>query len=321
MSKNRYWRAVSVDCIRPEIFPNMAIYLKSSENYILYKDHERRLTEADLRRLERSFTEFIYVRSGDTQAVDEYLERCLDDALTREDLSSEAKGNILYQASVNSVVDLFESPEESANLNRSRTLIRHMLQYVATDPNALKSLRTVANNNLYLFAHSVQVAALSLLFHEKRFNLAPDEMIDVGIGSLLHDFGMTFICSEVMDKPDALSKFEYHTVKQHTRKGYDFLKGTGHFSQIALQVVRHHHERYDGNGYPDGLKGDAIPRSAQVAAICNVYSALSLERPYRKASSQAEALKAMAEDAKNGAFNQELFDCFYEIITEVSGTV
>lgn len=148
MSKNRYWRAVSVDCIRPELFPKVAIYLKSSENYILYKNQERDFTDADLSRLERSFTEFIYVRSGDMQVVDAYLERCLDDALTQEELSSEAKGNILYQASVNSVVDLFESPEESANLNRSRTLIRYMLQYVATDPNALKSLRTMYKSDM-----------------------------------------------------------------------------------------------------------------------------------------------------------------------------
>lgn len=319
MSKDRFWRALSVDCINPEKFPKVSLFLKSGGNYVLYKNHEHSFTEADRRRLERSFTEFIYVRSGDMQIVNDYLETALTDALAREDLSSEAKGNMLYQASVNNVVDMFESPELAANLNRSRTLIRHMLAFIATDPNALKSLGIIAENNLYIFSHSVQVTALNLLFHEKQFKLPPDELLDVGIGSLLHDYGMTFISSEVMDKPDALSKVEYYKVKQHAQLGYEFMKETGQYSEIALNIIRHHHERYDGNGYPCGLKGDAISRSAQVGAICDVYCALTMDRVYRKACSQAEALKIMAEEAQNGAFNPDFFNTFAELINESNG--
>lgn len=313
--KDRFWRPISIDSIDPAHFPNVALFLKSSGNYVLYKDQERKFTADDRRRLERNYTEFLYVRSGDMEEINDYLENNLSEMLAREDLSGTQKGMILYQTSVNYVIDVFESPETAANLTRCRKLIQQMMRYVATEKHALESLRSIASHNFYIFAHSVQVTALNLLAHEKLFSVDPDEMIDVGIGSLLHDFGMIFISGDILDKPDALSDVEYYKVKQHTQKGYEFLKQTGLFSEVSLTIVRHHHERYDGNGYPTAAKGDAIPRSAQLAAICDTYSALTTDRVYRKASSHEEAFKLMREESKGGGFNGELFQRFEEIIS------
>ncbi|MDD2273020.1 MAG: HD domain-containing protein [Desulfuromonadaceae bacterium] len=314
MSKDRYWRAISIDSISPDCFPSVALYLRSGGNYVLYKDPERMFTVADYSRLERNFTEFLYVRSGDMEILNEFMENGLTEMLARDDLSSAVKGKILYQTSVNCVIDMFESPDTAANLLRCRNMVQHMLQHVATDSHALESIQAVVDNNFYIFAHAVQVTALSLLFHEMIFDLAPDEMIDVGVGSLLHDYGMIFITGEILEKNDALSDIEYYKVKQHTQKGYEYLKQSGNYGEIVLNIVRYHHERYDGNGYPTGLKGDDIPRSGQVAAICDVYSALIMDRAHRKANSHEDAIKIMREEAEKGAFNPELFNHFVEIV-------
>lgn len=316
MSKDRYWRAISLDSISPECFPSVALFLRSGGNYVLYKDPDRMFTAADYRRLERNCTEFLYVRSGDMEVLNEYMENSLATLLVRDDLDSAAKGRVLYQTSVNCVIDMFESPETAANLLRCRNMVQHIMHHVAADPNAMASLQTVIDHNFYIFAHAVQVAALSLLVHEKLFDLAPDEMIDVGIGSLIHDYGMTFITSEVLEKNDALSDIEYYKVKQHTQKGYEFLKRCGNYSEVVLNIVRYHHERYDGNGYPTGIKGDDIPRSGQVAAICDVYSALIMDRAHRKANSHADAVKIMRNETNEGAFNPELFEQFVTIVAE-----
>lgn len=316
MSKERYWRAISIDSISPECFPDVALYLKSCGNYVLYKDPGRKFTVEDNRRLERSFTEFLYVRSGDMELLNDFMENSLTDMLARDDLSNAAKGKILYQTSVNCVIDMFEAPETSANLLRCRNMVQHILQHVASDPHALSAIKTVIDHNFHIFTHAVQVAALSLLVHEKDFDLAADEMIDVGLGALMHDYGMTFITSEVLEKNDALSDIEYYKIKQHTQKGYEYLKQSGNYSGVVLNIVRYHHERYDGNGYPTGIKGDDIPRSAQVAAICEVYSSLIMDRSNRKASSNTEALKVMHDEAGRGAFNPELFEQFVALITE-----
>jgi len=316
MDKDRYWRAISIDSISPEHFPCVALYLRNGANYVLYKDPERMFTADDYRRLERNFTKFLYVRSGDIDILNEFMENSLGETLARDDLNSEAKSRILYQTSVNCVIDMFESPETTANLLRCRNMVQHILQYVTTETQTMESLQTVIDCDFYIFAHVVQVTALSLLMHEKLFKLAPDEMIDVGIGSLIHDYGMTFITNDVLEKNDALSDVEYWKVKQHTQKGYEYFKRFGAYSEIVLNIVRYHHERYDGQGYPTGIKGDSIPRSGQVAGICDVYSALIMDRPRRKANSHADAIKIMRDEAKNGAFNLELFNQFAEIINE-----
>ncbi len=316
---DNYWRPISIDSIDSDCFPPVALFIKTGGNYVLYKDNDRRFSDADRSRLERSFTEFVYIRTGDMEDVNAYLESHLTEMLARKDLSPTTKGKILYQASANCIIDMFEAPEAAANLERSRNLIKHMLSFVADTPHTLEALQTIAGTNFYIFAHSVQVTALSLLMHEKLFNVDPDEMIDVGIGSLIHDYGMIFITDKILDKSDALSDVEYYKVKQHTQKGYEFLKNTGKFGEVALTIIRHHHERYDGDGYPAGLKGDQIPRSAQISAICDVYSALTLNRSYRKAISHAEALKTMTSEARGGAFNIELFKGFEEIINITKG--
>ncbi len=317
--KDSYWRPISIDSIDPEYFPLIPLFLKSSGNYVLYKDAERPFTSEDRRRLERSFTEFVYVRSGDMLEINRYLESNLTKLLGRDDLNSTAKGKILYQSSVNCVIDMFESPESSAHIERCNSLIRHMMKFAATGSHILDAFHSIAGHNFYIFVHSVQVTALGMLVHEKLFNIEHDEMMDVGVGSMIHDYGMIFITDKILDKADPLSDIEYYKVKQHTRKGYEYLRDTGKFSEVALNIVHYHHERFDGAGYPSGLKKDDIPRSAQVASICDVYSALTLDRSYRKAVSHQDALKTMKQEAKAGAFNVELFNRFEELVTMMKG--
>jgi HD-GYP domain-containing protein (c-di-GMP phosphodiesterase class II) len=316
MSKDRYWRAISIDSISPVHFPNVALFLMSGGNYVLYKAPDREFTVDDYHRLARNNTEFLYVRSGDMESINEFMENGLSKMLSRDDLSGKAKGRILYQTSVNCLIDMFESPETTANQIRCRNMVQHILQQVSTDTHALESLKSIVGHNFYIFAHSVQVTALSLLVHSELFTLAHDEMVDIGTGSLLHDYGMTFITSELLEKNDALSEIEYYKVKQHTQQGYEYFKHSGNYSEIVLNIVRYHHERYDGNGYPTGIKSDDIPRSGQVAAICDVYSALTMDRPQRKANSHADAVTIMREEAQNGAFNLELLNNFLGIINE-----
>ena len=315
---DHYWRAISIDSIDPDYFPAVPLFMKTAGNYVLYKDAERRFSAADRSRMERTCTEFMYVRSGDMEEISAYLEGGLRDMLSRDDLDSARKGRILYQTSINYLVDAFEAPEQASNLERCRQLIQHMMAYVANDEHALKSIQSVVAHNLYIFSHSVQVTALNLLAHERLFNVDPDELVDVGIGSLLHDYGMIFVSNDILQKPDALSDVEYYKIKQHTQKGFEFLKDTKSFGDVPLTIVRHHHERYDGNGYPLGIKGDKIPRSAQLSILCDTYSALTLDRVYRKAVSHQDAIKSMREES-GGAFNPELLPGFIELVNAQKG--
>jgi HD-GYP domain-containing protein (c-di-GMP phosphodiesterase class II) len=247
------------------------------------------------------------------EIVTDYLESNLFDFLQDENLSSISKGKILYQTSANYVTDVFETPDKSANLGRCQNLIKNFILYVTTNKNSLKALESLIENNFYIYTHSIQVTALSLLAHAEIFMLNRDELIDIGVGSILHDFGMIFISGDITNKPEALSDIEYHKVKMHAVRGYDFFKKTKGVSDISLSIIRNHHERYDGSGYPLGLKGNDIPRSVQVTSVCDVYSALTTDRTYRKATSSVDALRIMKEDAKG--FNPHILERFAEIVT------
>lgn len=315
---DQFWRPISVDCLDPDTFPDIALYFKTGGRYILYKNADCKLTETDQQRIKNNRIDFVYVHVGNLQKVNQYLTQNLHQVLKKEDLDNTEKSRFLYQTSINHVVDIFENPEQSACLDRCRILIRQMMDYIVKDELAFRSLISIVSCDNYIFSHAVQVTALNLLLHEKIFNLIPDEMVEVGIGSLLHDFGMTFISDELLEKPDKLTAEEYLVVKTHTEDGYKQLKKLG-LGEVALHVVRYHHERYNGSGYPFGMQENDIPRSAQLAAICDTYSALIHKRSYRPALSQTNALAELSRLAADGLFNEAYCSRFEKMINATKG--
>ena len=136
-------------------------------------------------------------------------------------------------------------------------------------------------------------------------------------GSALHDIGKIGIPEEILNKPGKLTKEEYEIIKEHTVIGEKMLKNLELYQdepliKTACEIVRWHHERYDGNGYPDGLKGDEIPISAQIVSIADVYDELVSERVYKEAFSHEKAME-MILNGECGAFNPLLLECLVEI--------
>ncbi|MBT0665012.1 HD domain-containing protein [Geobacter pelophilus] len=297
------------------MFPAIALYTKGTgSNYVLYKPYDRPFTLADKDRLERTNKQNIYIRSDDSPDLTAYIEENLSGFLVDDSISQRSKNMVLYQTSMEFVAEIMEAPHMlAANFTRCKGLIRNLMKHVSTSASLLSVLQEVAAGHLYILSHSVKVAALTMLMHEKAFNICQDEMLDVGIGGILHDIGMTLISPDILEKPEALSNIEYETVKTHSQKGYELLNKAGVFSDITLTIVRHHHEKWDGTGYPAKLKGNNISRSAQVAAVCDIYCALVSDRAYRKASSHAEAIRIMTSEA-GGTFNKELFEQFRKIV-------
>ena len=309
------YKSIPVECVFPELFPSIALYTKGSGvNFVLYKPSDRPFTQTDQQRLERTGTKNIFIHYDDINCITTYFEKNLSSFLDNSAISDKAKNLILYQTAMEFVAEVLETPESApSNLTRCKSLIKNLMKHLSSTTSLLQVLKDVASDNLYILSHSVKVAALTMLVHEKAFNICHDEMLDVGVGAILHDIGMTFISNEILEKPEALSNIEYEVVKTHSQKGYDYLNKSGLFSEVSLSIVRHHHEKWDGTGYPAKLRGDNISRSAQVTAVCDIYAALVSDRPYRKASSHADAIRIM-ESESGRSFNKELFDNFKLII-------
>ena len=134
----------------------------------------------------------------------------------------------------------------------------------------------------------------------------------IGPAALLHDVGKLAIPDRLLDKPGPLTRAEYAIVQQHAVIGSDILTAAGFPGAVAL-IVRHHHERWDGSGYPDGLRGESIPVVARVLAIVDCYDALMSDRPYRRALSHGRAVKMIAEQ-RAIMYDPAITDVFLRVV-------
>ena len=150
-----------------------------------------------------------------------------------------------------------------------------------------------------------------------RYSLTREDVARISMASALHDIGKIAISSEILNKPGRLKPEEFSVVKDHAMIGANMLRELP-FSmdeplmKAAYEICRWHHERWDGSGYPDGLKGDECPISAQVVALADVYDALTTDRVYKKAMSHEEAVKMLISD-RSGAFNPLLLKSLDDI--------
>ncbi len=155
-----------------------------------------------------------------------------------------------------------------------------------------------------------------------RYHLTPSDISRIGIASSLHDIGKISIPDEILNKPGRLTDEEFEIMKTHTSVGAEMLadvpvKQEDPLIRTAYEICRWHHERFDGKGYPDGLKGDDIPISAQAVSLADVYDALTSKRVYKEAFSHEKAL-SMIVAGECGTFNPFLLECFVEIADDIA---
>jgi HD-GYP domain-containing protein (c-di-GMP phosphodiesterase class II) len=315
-SRQEFYKPLVVECLLPDFFPAVSLYIRGpSGNYILYKPAERAFSQADLERLARNDTKSIYIRTGDIGDVTQYLESHLSEFLDNEHISAKAKSVILQLTSMEYVAEILSQSKNTAeyDLGRCKKLLKNLMNHVAKKNSLIEMMREISKDSAYILVHSVQVAVLSMLIHDKYYHIDSDEMLSVGIGGLFHDIGLTFLSHDILDRPNALSDMALKTVQLHPSMGHEFLEKTGQFDEITLSIVKHHHERWDGSGYPGRLEGNNISRSAQVAALCDIYSALTNKRVYRNASTHEEAIAILELDAERN-FSIELFQNFKSIV-------
>ena len=150
-----------------------------------------------------------------------------------------------------------------------------------------------------------------------KYKISPEEQDDIPLASALHDIGKIAIDEKILNKPGKLTAEEFAIIKTHSMHGAEMLSKLENFENepllhTAYEIARWHHERWDGRGYPDGLKGDDIPISAQIVSLADVYDALTSERCYKPPYSHDAAIQ-MILNGECGAFNPLLLECLKDI--------
>ncbi len=183
---------------------------------------------------------------------------------------------------------------------------------IARNPAAMLSVLRLKNKDDYTYLHSVAVAALMMALG-RRLGYEGAELKELGLAGLLHDIGKVGVPDAVLNKPGRLSPLEMTSVRQHPQIGWDILRREAAAGPVALDVCLHHHEKTDGSGYPEKLAGNSISRAARMGAICDVYDAITSDRPYKRGWEPAEAIRRMAE-WQDGHFDRDLFHAFVKLI-------
>ncbi|MBA3930850.1 MAG: phosphodiesterase [Xanthomonas sp.] len=178
-------------------------------------------------------------------------------------------------------------------------------------PTALVSVARLKDADSYTYLHSVAVSALMAML-AKQLQLPDDQVREAAFGGLLHDMGKAMLPVEVLNKPGKLTEEEFAIVRQHPVHGERLLRDGGITQEAILHIARHHHEKVNGAGYPQRLSGAELPLLTRMSAICDVYDAITSNRPYKAGWDPAESLRRMA--SWQGHFDETLMKSFVRSI-------
>jgi HD-GYP domain-containing protein (c-di-GMP phosphodiesterase class II) len=186
-------------------------------------------------------------------------------------------------------------------------LVADIAASVSRNQNALISLVRLKTKDDYTYMHSVAVCAMMVAL-AKQLNLSELETRQAGLAGLMHDIGKAGIPLEVLNKPGALTEEEFNLVKLHPERGHELLLEAGINDETVLDVCLHHHEKMDGTGYPSKFKDEQISLFAKMGAVCDVYDAITSNRPYKSGWDPGVSLQRMAQ--WKGHFDETIFKAF-----------
>jgi putative nucleotidyltransferase with HDIG domain len=179
-------------------------------------------------------------------------------------------------------------------IEKADHVVDKMVDSIFRNKDALTNLGRIKKVDEYTFYHSVSVSVLLISF-AKHLGFDPQLIKTIGIGGLLHDIGKMKIPIEILNKPGKLSDDEFKQIKDHATHSRTILEEYPDIDELSVFIAAQHHERFDGTGYPDGLKGDQINEFGRMAAIVDVYDAITSDRCYHRGMLPSEALKKLFE--------------------------
>lgn len=224
-----------------------------------------------------------------------------------------ARAQKLCARSKAAIVEMFSDARmgQAVTLDHVADMVNEISDSVLRHPNAMISLARLKTSDEYTYMHSVAVCALMIAL-ARHLGMPEEQVHEAGMAGLLHDIGKMAIPDVILNKPGKLTDNEFSTMRQHPEAGGRMLLESRQISALVLDVCLHHHEKVDGSGYPHRLAGEQISLFARMGAVCDVYDAITSDRPYKKGWDPAESIRKMAE--WKGHFDEKVFQAFVKSV-------
>lgn len=219
----------------------------------------------------------------------------------------------IISSSKSTVMHMFSEARmgKAVDVKDAADLVDEITSSVSRNADALISLARLKTTDDYTYMHSVAVCAMMISLAQQ-LGMSREQAKQAGMAGLLHDVGKVSVPLDILNKPDRLTEEEFASVRSHTVAGHSILQQLDGIGQAALDVSLHHHEKIDGSGYPYNLKGDQISIMAKMGAVCDVYDAITSNRPYKAGWDPARSIRHMANSA--GHFDASTIEAFVKAI-------
>ena len=264
--------------------------------YILYKGRRTPFSEAKRAYLIENGIKTLYIRQSDSEIYWKYVSENIEDLLSTPEVTVEDKSKIIYEASSSVIERLFAEPTSQIHVERSQKLVESTVKFLTQDQWNFHNLVRIFSYDYTLYTHSVNVSAMGIALARQIGIKDPQELVIVGHGLLLHDIGKSAISHSIINKHGMLSSSEMAEVRRHPLHGVDIVKLNPRVDKLSREIILHHHEKLNGSGYPHGLRGTEIPLPTRIAALVDIFDALTTRRPYRRALRAYSALRIMRDD-------------------------
>ncbi|PHM16549.1 MAG: hypothetical protein CJD30_11035 [Sulfuricurvum sp. PD_MW2] len=301
---NSHFSTIKLDMLRKGEPVPFDMYVKRYNDFVIIIEAGTVLDEVLYEKLSQHLQ--IYISKNDSKKLQEYTVDLNDEnpqkgqvSRSQEKLSEstdlEKQLASVYSSASDLMESIFESGNEKLPLDAISNCVYKIVNTFESGENVLPLVLKIFPNEYSTHDHSIDVAYLAAIIG-KMIKLNNQELFNLIFAALLHDVGKLRIDDTILEKTSFLEDDEFESVKLHSELGYEILKLNGIDNQTVLKGVRYHHERLDGSGYPEGLKGKMIPRSARIIAICDVFDALTTNRTYRTHFTSFEALLLMKRE-------------------------
>ncbi len=225
---------------------------------------------------------------------------------------TEKTKEVAYAAVRSVTISVENDPDADIDAESVRLAVLNIMEDLMYSYDILSNLTDIMGYDEYTFHHSVNTTVLALLLGIGK-GLNQTRLLELGMGVIMHDVGKTHISKEILNKKESLTKDDFEQIKNHSVFGYEFIRKNHDFSIHSAHVALQHHERWMGGGYPRGLKGTDIHEFGRIAAVADVYDALTSKRPYREALEPYEAYEYVVSQS-GFQFDPEVVNIFTKYV-------
>lgn len=295
----------------------------AEEYFRLYCAPDVRFAEVHRRRLMDHGTKFLYIRMADQARFRQQVEEHIAEVATDTALAVSERSAIIYETSVELINELLSEPDLLNKSPRLERISRAITMLVVNNPNVFPHLFAASHHDFYTATHMVNVATWMVPLAFEMGIQEPERLNLLCLAGMLHDMGKVVIPESVLNKPGKLSAEEWALIKRHPVAGCEYLERFGNIPPIVHTITRQHHERLDGSGYPDGLKGDQIDILSRVCAVVDSFDAMTAFRPFKqKTLSVEQAIRILQKEAPD-KYDANVVNTWVRLVTstEVHGVV